>query len=64
MEGVVAVLTAADIPGQNCIEPPIVPCLRVPALADKKVQFAGQPVAIVVAGLEFFYLKYISHSPS
>jgi len=46
IEGVVAVLTAADIPGENQIGPII---LDEPLLADGDVHFEGQPVAVVVA---------------
>ncbi len=44
--GVVAVLTAADIPGENQIGPII---RDEPLLAEGEVHFAGQPVALVVA---------------
>ncbi|MCC7111803.1 MAG: xanthine dehydrogenase molybdopterin binding subunit [Deltaproteobacteria bacterium] len=50
MPGVVAVLTAADIPGDNDVG-----AVRhdEPLLADEVVQFHGQPVALVVGeGLE------------
>ena len=45
-EGVVAVLTAADIPGENQIGP-IIPDEEL--LASDEVHFVGQPVAVVVA---------------
>ena len=46
MPGVVAILTAADIPGENDIGP----ILRgEPLFAEDKVSFAGQPIALVVA---------------
>lgn len=45
-EGVVAVLTARDIPGQNRLGPII---LDEWLLAEEIVEFAGQPMAIVVA---------------
>ncbi len=44
--GVVAVLTAADIPGENQIGS-IIP--DEPLLAEGEVHFAGQPVALVLA---------------
>jgi xanthine dehydrogenase large subunit len=44
--GVVAVFTAADIPGENNCGPII---HDDPFLADGKVEFLGQPVAVVVA---------------
>ena len=44
--GVVAVLTAADIPGVNNIGP-VLP--DEPALADETVQFRGQPIFLVAA---------------
>jgi xanthine dehydrogenase large subunit len=45
--GVVAVITAGDIPGSNQISP--VHVKDEPALADGLVQFAGQPVFAVAA---------------
>lgn len=45
MDGVAAVLTAADIPGENQIGPIIEDELL---LADGEVRFIGQPVAVVV----------------
>lgn len=46
MPGVVAVLTARDVPGENCI--PVV--LRdQPLLADGVVRYVGEPVALVAA---------------
>mgnify|MGYP001765299450 FL=1 len=44
--GVVAVFTAADIPGENNCGPIV---HDDPFLADGKVEFLGQPVAVVVA---------------
>ena len=44
--GVVAILTAADIPGANEIGPIIV---AEPALADGRVEHVGEPVAVVLA---------------
>lgn len=44
--GVVAVFTAADIPGENNCGPIV---HDDPFLADGKVEFMGQPVAVVVA---------------
>ncbi|MFZ4480212.1 MAG: xanthine dehydrogenase molybdopterin binding subunit [Rhodoferax sp.] len=44
--GVVAVFTASDIPGENNCGPIV---HDDPFLADGKVQFLGQPVAVVVA---------------
>ncbi len=44
--GVVAVFTARDIPGENNCGPIV---HDDPFLADGKVQFVGQPVAVVVA---------------
>ncbi len=44
--GVVAVLTAADIPGENQIGPLIE---DEPLLAEETVMYMGQPIAIVVA---------------
>ena len=46
MPGVVAVITAADIPGANDAAPT---GQDEPLLAEGTVEFAGQPVAIVVA---------------
>ena len=46
--GVVAVLTAAEIPGQNDISP--TGTYDEPVLADRIVQFHGQPVFAVAAG--------------
>ncbi len=46
MHGVVAVFTARDIPGENNCGPIV---HDDPFLADGKVQFIGQPVAVVVA---------------
>ena len=46
MKGVAAVLTAADIPGENQIGPIIA---DEPLLAEGTVHFMGQPVALVVA---------------
>ncbi len=46
LEGVVAVLTAADIPGDNQIGPLIPDELP---LAEEEVHFIGQPVALVIA---------------
>lgn len=45
-DGVVAVLTAADIPGENQIGPII---QDEPLLAEGAVHYVGQPVALVVA---------------
>jgi len=45
-EGVVAVLSAADIPGVNNIGP-VIP--DEPALAAERVQFRGQPLFVVAA---------------
>ena len=44
--GVVAVLTAADIPGENLV-PLVIPDLTL--LAPDRVRFVGDPVALVVA---------------
>ncbi len=44
LDGVVAVLTAADIPGENQIGPII---QDEPLLAEGEVHFIGQPVAVV-----------------
>src|SRR5689334_5353475 len=46
MPGVVRILTAADIPGENQIGG-IIP--DEPALAEGHVHFRGQPIALVVA---------------
>ncbi|MEE8524837.1 MAG: molybdopterin cofactor-binding domain-containing protein [Thermoanaerobaculia bacterium] len=46
ISGVVAVLTAADIPGENQIGPII---QDEPLLAEDEVHFVGQPIAVVVA---------------
>ena len=46
MPGVVAILTAADIPGENQIGPLI---QDEHLLAENEVHFIGQPIAIVVA---------------
>ncbi len=45
-EGVVAILTAADIPGENQIGPTI---QDEPLLAEGTVHFQGQPIALVLA---------------
>ena len=45
--GVVLVLTAADIPGENDVSP--THCGDDPALADGLVQFHGQPLFVVAA---------------
>ncbi len=47
--GVVAVLTARDIPGRNCI--PVV-LDDLPLLAAEEVRFHGEPVAVVAAETE------------
>lgn len=44
--GVVAVIEAADIPGKNDVSPSTA---DEPALADKRVEFRGQPVFVVAA---------------
>ena len=44
--GVVAVFTAADIPGRNCV--PII-FDDQPFLAEKLVNYVGEPIAVVVA---------------
>ena len=44
--GVVAVLTAADVPGENLV-PLVIPDLTL--LAPERVRFVGDPVALVVA---------------
>jgi xanthine dehydrogenase large subunit len=44
--GVVAILTAADVPGENQVGA-IIP--DEPLLAEREVDFVGQPVALVVA---------------
>ena len=49
LPGVLRVLTAADIPGVNNFNPPDMPVVEQ-LLAAGKVVYAGQPVAIVVAG--------------
>jgi xanthine dehydrogenase large subunit len=46
MPGVVAVLTAADVPGENQIGPIL---QDEPLLAEGAVHFVGQPIAVVVA---------------
>ena len=46
-DGVVAVLTAADIPGRNRFGV-IPPLADQPALAEGRVRFLGEPVALVV----------------
>ncbi len=46
LPGVVAVLTAADVPGENQIGPIIE---DEPLLAAGEVHYAGQPIAVVVA---------------
>ena len=46
INGVIAVATARDIPGDNDVAP-IIP--GEPLLAEKSVEYAGQPVAIVAA---------------
>lgn len=46
LKGVVGVLTAKDIPGENQIGPII---QDEPLLAEEEVHFAGQPVAVVIA---------------
>jgi xanthine dehydrogenase large subunit len=54
--GVVAVYTASDIPGENNCGPII---HDDPFLADKIVQFIGQPVAVVVAR-EMLYAREVA----
>lgn len=49
MEGVVAILTAADIPGENQVGG-IIP--DEPLLAEHEIHFVGQAIAIVVATSE------------
>ncbi len=46
LDGVVDILTADDIPGKNCVGPII---KNEPALAEKYLEYVGQPVAVVVA---------------
>lgn len=46
LDGVVAVLTARDVPGENQIGPII---QDEPLLAEEHVHFVGQPVALVLA---------------
>ncbi|MBI2303142.1 MAG: molybdopterin-dependent oxidoreductase [Chloroflexi bacterium] len=46
MPGVVAVLTAGDVPGANCMRPG---GKGWTLLAEEKVQFMGEPVAVVAA---------------
>ncbi len=46
MKGVITVLTAKDIPGENQVGPLI---QDEPLLAEKHVHFIGQPVAVVIA---------------
>lgn len=46
MPGVVAVLTAADIPGANAVGPIF---HAEPALAESEVSYVGEPMALVVA---------------
>jgi xanthine dehydrogenase large subunit len=46
MTGVVAVLTAGDIPGRNDVAPVF---QNEPLLAEELVEYAGQPVAVVAA---------------
>jgi carbon-monoxide dehydrogenase large subunit len=53
LDGVVAVLTAADLPHQPLVDSVRIDGLRKtpqPALAGDRVRFQGEPVAIVVAG--------------
>ncbi|MBS4016029.1 MAG: molybdopterin-dependent oxidoreductase, partial [Candidatus Latescibacteria bacterium] len=49
LKGIIAVLTAQDIPGENQLG---VGILDEPLLPDKKVNYIGQPVVIVVADNE------------
>ncbi|MBI2303438.1 MAG: molybdopterin-dependent oxidoreductase [Chloroflexi bacterium] len=50
MPGVHSVLTAADVPPPNRLVPPTGSSeLSPPLLADKKVRFTGEPVALVLA---------------
>ena len=46
IDGVVAVLTAADVPGENQIGGIV---QDEPLLAEGEVHFAGQPIAVVIA---------------
>ena len=55
--GVVAVYTAKDIPGENNCGPIV---HDDPFLADKKVLFLGQPIAVVVAR-EMLYAREAAH---
>ena len=55
--GVVAVFTAKDIPGENNCGPII---HDDPFLADGKVEFIGQPVAVVVAR-DMLYAREAAH---
>ena len=48
VHGVVRVITSMDIPGTNNFVP--VPGVAEELLASRNVVFAGQPIAIVVAG--------------
>jgi xanthine dehydrogenase large subunit len=56
--GVVAVFTAKDIPGENNCGPIV---HDDPFLADGKVEFIGQPVAVVVAR-EMLYAREAAHN--
>jgi len=44
--GVINIFTAYDIPGENCVGPIV---KNEPALAEKYLEYVGQPVAVVVA---------------
>ena len=57
--GVVAVFTAKDIPGENNCGPIV---HDDPFLADGKVQFIGQPVAVVVAREMLYAREAASHA--
>lgn len=57
--GVVAVLTAADIPGRNCFGV-IAPMADQPVFAEAQVRFEGEAVAAIVAeaGTTFDHLNF------
>lgn len=47
--GVISILTAKDIPGKNQVGFGILDILDQPLLADSRVKFYGEPLAVVVA---------------
>jgi xanthine dehydrogenase molybdopterin-binding subunit B len=51
----VRVITASDIQGENRFDVECDPTLnldKIPVLPEKYVEYAGQPIAVVVAGIQ------------